>query len=84
MGFSTKELGYQGTLMEKGYAYMVLSIAIEVLGYKVWDFGHRLVYARGNTHTNVHERVYECKRRCMGTGRIGWVVTYTSHHVTVT
>ena len=45
IGFSTKELGYQGTLMEKGYAYMVLSIAIEVLGYKVWDFGHRLVYA---------------------------------------
>ena len=57
MEFSTKELRYQDTLSEKGYAYMVLFIAIEVLGYKVWDFKHRLVYARGNTHTDVHVRV---------------------------
>jgi len=38
IGFSIKELGHQGTFTEKGHTYTVLSIAIEVLGYKVWDF----------------------------------------------
>ena len=54
MEFSTKELGYQDTLTKKGYAYMVLSTAIVV--HRFWDFGHRLVYVKGNTYTDVHER----------------------------
>ena len=36
-GLRQRGLGIRVFLRKKGYAYMVLSIATEVLGYKVWN-----------------------------------------------